>query len=241
MGIDLNRVIAVAIDTAFNEDQPRPHLARQRGVQALAAGAALATAARVAGRHRHRISKLGVAKSGLSKLADLSRLRDLPDALWDRLADHGFIHEDAESYEDEDYEGPEGEEDLDDEVDEEGPQDEGYEGPEGEEDLDGEVDGEEYEGSGPEDQEEVDYEDEEPEDEDEDAGQDSPNLIAVLGRHGASPPVLRRARTRVDPAARPPEPPRRDPGETRSRRRSNAAVDSGRGRERGSDAKGASG
>src|SRR5919197_297383 len=109
MSIDVNRVVAKALETALEED----HEERRRGstVRAMAAGAALATAARFA-----------VKARGLphlpARLPNLAALRDIPDRLRVRMAAAGLVNE------------PEVEDDFDEEDEE--PEEEGDEEPEAE-------------------------------------------------------------------------------------------------------------
>jgi hypothetical protein len=98
---DINRLLAAAIDAAL-ADEGRRHR-RLHGFGALATGAALVTAVQLAtGRRIPGIPKLGLT------IADMPKLQDIPDALRDRLAEHGLIHEpgpdedeEPEGYEDE--------------------------------------------------------------------------------------------------------------------------------------------
>ncbi len=152
MAIDPYRVLAVAIETAFEDDHDRRR--RGSGVKAVAAGAALATGARLAGRHRHRLSALRMAKFGISKLtgaskladatkSGASKLRDVPDLMRERFGGHeddedsgddrGEEFEEPEAQAgdepDEDYEDEEDDDYDDEEEDDDGDyeDDEGYE------------------------------------------------------------------------------------------------------------------
>jgi hypothetical protein len=118
----MGRIASTAIDTALNGDQPRPR--RFSGVKAVAAGAALAAAARVA-----------VSKA--PSIPGMSRISNLTDGVWDKLAEHGWI-EDEEPPEDEEMEEPEAEaeedeEEPDEDEEDEEPEDEEPEDPEDEE------------------------------------------------------------------------------------------------------------
>jgi hypothetical protein len=139
----------------------------------------------------------------------------------------------AEEQEDEGYEGPEDEEELDEED----------EGPEDEEALDEEdVDEEDDFDEGPEDEGDdgPDAEGDEGPDAEEDLDDDvDGDEYEDSGSQDDEEAVLRHARTRLDPAARPPEPLRRDSGE--SRRRGGAPVDFGSKRDRKSNQKEATG
>lgn len=168
----MNRILAAALDAALGEqDHGRRRL---HGLGAVATGAALATAVQVA-RHKHLrdFAKLGV------KLTDLPSLHEIPDAVRDRLADYGLIHEDGvpdegdepELEEDEfepDEDFDEEEEDVEDEPEAEEEEDFDEEDfddePEAEEDED--FDDEEDFEDEPEAEEEEDYEDDYAEDED---------------------------------------------------------------------------
>jgi hypothetical protein len=167
----MGRIASTAIDTALNGDQPRPR--RFSGVKAVAAGAALAAAARVA-----------VSKA--PSIPGMSRISNLTDGVWDKLAEHGWI-EDEEPPEDEEMEEPEAEAEED---EEEPDEDEEDEEPEDEE---------------PEDEEPEDEEPEDPEDEEEPA---PPGLEL-----GETPDVMRALSDH--PANRPPEPPQHNGGRNR--------------------------
>lgn len=215
MGIDLSRMASAAIEAALEDERPRRRL---RGLRAVAAGAALATAARVA-----------VTKApGVPRL--LSGVTRLPDEARSRLADLGWLeNEDVEDEEeldeeeldeeefdeDEEPQGEADEEELEDEdfdedeerVEDEEPQAEaGDEEPEAEEEE-------------PEPEPEAEAEpDEEPEPEDVETEEHSSNgdepagaPPLVLSAH-RSPRVMSRAGRgrRVDPANRPPKPPESD-------------------------------
>src|SRR4051794_10987582 len=115
MSIDLSRVASKALETAIEEDG-KP---RRRGstMRAMAAGAALAVAARAA------VSRA----PGLVHLPNLDGLRDIPDRVRDRLAEAGWGgdeqdveeaepeagYEDEDEFEDEDEDEEEDEEPAD--------------------------------------------------------------------------------------------------------------------------------
>jgi hypothetical protein len=86
MAIDFSRIASAAVDAALDDGQPRRRLT---GPKALAAGAALAVAARYAitkGPDLARIARV----PGLSAVPE--RLREhMPDGLRDRLADRGWL------------------------------------------------------------------------------------------------------------------------------------------------------
>ena len=100
MAIDISRVAAAAIDTALNDGTPPRR--RRSGLRAVAAGAALATVARVA-----------VTKAPeLRRVLDVSRVTE---RVRDELAERGWLPEEneelAEPEEDELDEEPEDEAD----------------------------------------------------------------------------------------------------------------------------------
>jgi hypothetical protein len=140
VAVDINRVVASAIETAFEgEEHHEPRRSRHRGVKALAAGAALVATARVVGTHAPKLSKLG-ALSALGKATQLpDMVRDIPDRLRDRLADSGWLPADSD-VEDEDFDEDEG---YDEEDDYGAPEDEQ---PEDEQPEDGDSEGEGDEG-----------------------------------------------------------------------------------------------
>jgi hypothetical protein len=177
----MGRIASTAIDTALNGDQPRPR--RFSGVKAVAAGAALAAAARVA-----------VSKA--PSIPGMSRISNLTDGVWDKLAEHGWI-EDEEPPEDEEMEEPEAEA----EEDEEEPD-------EDEEDEDEDEDDEEPEDEEPEQPEDDEPEDDEPEDPEDEEEPAPPGLEL-----GETPDVMRALSEH--PANRPPEPPQHNGGRNR--------------------------
>jgi len=155
MAIDLGRIANKALEAAIEDDQPRKHGST---VRALAAGAAVAIAARAAA------SKA----PGLVHLPGLGGLRDIPDRVRDRLADVGWLDDESDvddepldEYSDEE---PVDEADEDDEDEDEG-EDESDEDEGDAEPLDeyGESDDEPVDES----DEDEDFEDEDFDDEDE--------------------------------------------------------------------------
>jgi hypothetical protein len=215
--IDMSRVASAALDAALeNEHQPRRRLS---GMRAVAAGAVIATAARVA------IKKA----PALPKVPNFS---ELTDDVRDRLAERGWIEdEEPEELDDEEYEDepvdeaeegepvdeaeedePVDEDDEDDEDDE--PEDENDDG--GPEAADDEWEDEE------DDEREVDAEDaahgdvEDEDVEDEDEGDDEDEEVSRppsidIGANGGDGNY-------VDPVAQPPEPPVSSGGKQRSRK-----------------------
>ncbi|HEX6458058.1 MAG TPA: hypothetical protein VF032_04000 [Thermoleophilaceae bacterium] len=217
--IDMSRVASAALESALNGEQPQRRK-RMSGVTAVAAGAALATAARVA-----------VAKApALTKAAALTkvpRLGDLTDSVRDRLAEHGWIEdEEPQEPEDEAYEDEYADEDYEDEPDEDEEEPEDEDDSEGD-DWDDEDEPEDEDDDGPQaaGDEEPDEDEEEPEDEDEEdegpppielgtnggdaeASRSAPDLMASLSPR-RRPPVMRGGDDYLDPADRPPEPPKK--------------------------------
>src|SRR2546421_7139 len=106
----MSKVAAAAIEAAVNGEEPRRR--RLSGLRAVAAGAALATGAR-----------LVVAKApNLPKVPDF---RGVTDGVRDRLAERGWIEDERpDEFEDEEYEEDEDEEPEDEEPEDEEPQDE---------------------------------------------------------------------------------------------------------------------
>src|SRR5438045_812218 len=110
--IDMSRVAATALETAINGD--RPHRPRFGGLRAIATGAALVGAARV-------------AASKVPQFPRPPQLLDLADDVRDRRADRGWIEgeaepeeefdEDEEPEEDDDEDGGEGDDEPEDEGD----------------------------------------------------------------------------------------------------------------------------
>lgn len=216
--IDMSRLAQAALEAALTDEQQQPqHRSRLSGVRALAAGAALVAVTRVA------------VKKAPGLLPSTPRLSDLTDSVRDRLADHGWI-EDEEPEAPEDYEDEPLDEaaEWDEESEEEEPADDDDEDDDewGEDEDDDEADDD-----GPRGAEDEDWDDdEEPADEDDDdedeeepppaieigsnggshetASTRAPDLLDALSPHHR-PPVLRGGDQRVDPAERPPEPPKR--------------------------------
>jgi len=199
--IDLSRVAASALDAAVNGEQPRR--GRFSGVRAVAAGAVLAAAAQVV------VRKAPTARiPGLPQMPDLS---ELGDSVRDRLAERGWIEDEAPVDEDFEDEAPvdeapvdeapvdedfEDEEEPEDERDEDEPEDDDFD-----DDTDGDDDDRGPDAEGEDDWDEED-EDEEPDDEDEESDfDDEPEAVNGNGRSRET------ARSVVDPVARPPEPP----------------------------------
>ena len=107
MRLDINRVATAAIEAALEDGRPRRR--RLSPMRAVATGAALAVAARVA-----------------AKRAPLHRLGAVPDRLRDELYERGWLQDDAEDedFEDEEeFEEDQEFEDDDDEPDDRGPED----------------------------------------------------------------------------------------------------------------------
>jgi hypothetical protein len=190
VGVDLSRIANAAVEAALEDGRPRRRL---RGVRAVAAGVALAAAARVA-----------VAKApGVPRLLD--GVTHLPDEARRRLTDMGWLDEEPEEeeYFDEEEE-PEAEAEDEELAEEEEPEPEDEE-----EEFDEEPVAEEEE---PVAEEEPD-EEEEPADEDPSPNGGEPTgapPLALSARR--SPPVMTRARRDegLHPADRPPEPPETD-------------------------------
>jgi hypothetical protein len=143
MAFDMNRMVASAIEAAFEDGDDEPRRSRHNGVKAVAAGAALVAAARIAVTQAPKLGRV----SKLTTLGKVTRVpdmvRDMPGRFRERLADRGWIEdeddflpddvavEDEELDEDEgsggdddDYVEPEAEADLEDEELEEEPEDE---------------------------------------------------------------------------------------------------------------------
>jgi hypothetical protein len=140
VAVDINRVVASAIEAAFEgEDHHEPQQSRHRGVKALAAGAALVATARVVSTHGPKLSKLG-ALTALGKATQLpDMIRDVPDRVRDRLADSGWTRGDSDVEPEDlaDDEALEVDEDLDE--DEDYDDEDEYGEPEAEADLDEEA------------------------------------------------------------------------------------------------------
>jgi hypothetical protein len=119
----MSRVVASAIEAAFETDDDEPRRSRHRGVKVLAAGAAVVAAARVASSQSPKLSRL----DALTTLGKVTRVpdmfRNVPDRVRDRLADGGWIDEESEL-------GPEDVAAEDEELDEDEEFDEDFEGDE---------------------------------------------------------------------------------------------------------------
>jgi hypothetical protein len=193
--IDVSRIAATAIETALNGEQPQRR--RLCGVRAVAAGAVLATGARLV------ISRA----PSLPRVPDLS---ELTDSVRDRLAEHGWIEQEDAVDEDEELDEPEDEfDEPDEEVDEPEDDDDEDEGGDDDEDDGGpeneagaEPDEEDEEGEEGEEDEEAPDEDESPgleigtsEDGGDRRAARAPDLMRVLNERG------------INPVARPPAPP----------------------------------
>jgi hypothetical protein len=200
----MSRVAAAAIEAALDQDtdNDKPRRGRMTGVKAVATGAALVVAAQAAAK-----------RAPVHRLAGLA---SLPDRLRERAQDAGWLDDDEEDARNGHYEEPVDEEDEDFEPEDE--EDEDFE-PEDEEDEDFEPESEEDEDFEPEDEEEEPQagaadEEAEPEDRaseptENGASAEAPGL-ALLSAHRTRPRFMSRAKARVDPAARPPEPPEYD-------------------------------
>jgi hypothetical protein len=198
VGVDINRVVASAIEAAFETDEHHaPQRGRHRGLKALAAGAALVATARVVAGHAPKLSKLG-GLAALSKVTHLPDVvKDAPDRLRDRLAD--FEEPDEEVEPDEDIE-PEDEEPEEEEPEgeaDDGP-DDGGDSPDDEEDEGGSSGGEADD-------------DVEPDDEEQPSavatGEGSAIEQAVEGLDIDTNGHRASRERHIDPVARPPEPP----------------------------------
>jgi hypothetical protein len=192
--IDVSRIAATAIETALNGEQPQRR--RLSGVRAIAAGAVLATGARLV------ISKA----PSLPQVPDLS---GLTGSVRDRLAEHGWIEQEDAVDEDEEFDEPEDEfDEPDEELDE--PEDEDDED-EGGEDVEDDGGPEDEAGAELDEEDEEGEEDEEAPDEDE---SESPGLEIGTSEDGGdrraarAPDLMRVLNERgINPVARPPAPP----------------------------------
>jgi hypothetical protein len=178
VGIDLSRVASSALEAALDDGDERR---KRSGLRTLAAGAALAVAARAA------VSKA----PGLVHMPDLSGLRDMPDRVRDRLADAGWIDdeqevEDEEPEELEDEPQAQSDEDFDDDEEPE------------EEEEDEELEEEEDE---PVDEAEADFDEPEEEDDEEDEEDEEEEPAPELEIESEDDEDLH-------PEDRPPKPPR---------------------------------
>src|SRR4051812_15551338 len=115
MGLDLSRMAAAALESALDDGEPKHK--PSNGLRTLAAGAALAAAARVA------VTKGPSLSGGLSGLRTMAKLRDVPDRVRDRLTEAGWLGDDEEDQEPVDDEPvdeaePEDDEELEDDEEE---------------------------------------------------------------------------------------------------------------------------
>ena len=213
--IDMSRVASAAVDAAFADEQPRRR--RLSGVGAVAAGAALATVARV------------VVKKAPDLLPNAPRLSNLTDSVRDRLADSGWIdqEEPLDEVEEEPLDEVEEDESEWDEPEDEEIEDREDEGSDDEDD-EWEDEDDESDDSGPDASGDEDWEDDEEEEDAEEREEDEPAPAIELGTNGGGregpagsapdlmgalsprrrPPVMR-TENELDPAERPPEPPKR--------------------------------
>ena len=206
-GIDMSRIATAAVEAAFeDEHQPRRHFS---GAKAVATGVALAAVARVA------------VKKAPGLLPTPPSLSNLTDNVRDRLAEHGWLDEEEPLDQEEPLDEAEG---WDEEEDEDEPEDD--EGPSGEDDEweDEDETDDEPQGSGDDEPEQDEEDDEEPDEEEDEesapalelgangSGGDTsgraPDLMRALSGH-RRPPVMRSGDRGRDPAAEPPEPPKR--------------------------------
>jgi hypothetical protein len=133
MRLDLSKVASAAVEAALDDETPRRRLS---GPKAIAAGAALALAARYAVSKAPSLSRLS-AIPDLSEVTDRVRehvpgslaehMADIPDSLRERLTEHGLIdddgwHDDLRDEPDDLFD--EDEEDLDEVLDDEPEDDE---------------------------------------------------------------------------------------------------------------------
>jgi hypothetical protein len=97
--VDMRRIVAAAAQAALDNGEPQPR--KRSGLGAVAAGAMLAVAARVA-----------VRKAGLPHIGDLA---EMPEQLRNRLAGSGRLRDEGEDLDDHEFDDePEGEEETDD-------------------------------------------------------------------------------------------------------------------------------
>jgi hypothetical protein len=208
--IDMSRVASAAIEAALDEEKPRRR--RLTGVKAIATGAALAVAAQAAAK-----------RAPVHRLADLA---SMPERLRERVQERGWLDDDEPDSRNGHYDEPVDEEDEDYEPeDEEDEEDEDE--PEDEEDEDFEPEDEDDEPRADARDEEPEAEADEPDEPDEPdrrrertengaPAADVPNVLALLSARRPRPRFMSRATARVDPAARPPEPPESDSDDERS-------------------------
>jgi hypothetical protein len=101
MRLDLSKVASAAVEAALDDETPRRRLSAPK---AIAAGAALALAARYAVSKAPSLSRLS-AIPDLSEVTDRVRehlpgsvvehMADIPDSLRERLAEHGLVDDDG--------------------------------------------------------------------------------------------------------------------------------------------------
>jgi hypothetical protein len=253
--LDVNRVVATAIETAFENGHRDRRRHRLSGVGAVAAGMALATVARAA--TQKKVPR--IARFGMRKLVDAPRFRDMSDRVRDRLEDAGLINQDepaeGDRYEDqewddsEDYDEGEEEPEAEDEEDEEDEEEDDR--PRGEADDDEPRDEDDNGNQGDEPDEDWEGEADEREDEsgaprlehvrENGAGAESgdpaaarrgpPDLMQMLSGHRSPPPALARAR-RQEPLRRPPAPAPRDRSHQESKSKSDSKSKAPAGRKR---------
>jgi hypothetical protein len=211
MGVDLSRVASKALEAALEDVDHEPQRKGGGALKAVAAGAALAVAAKAAS------SKTPWIVKKLVPTPNLDGLRDIPDRVRDRLADAGWLGDDQDIDADDlvpDSPLAEQDEDVEDEEDAE-PEDEGDEDfdedeDEGEDDEDVDED--------PEAEADEDFEDED-EDEDEGESDDEDELDEEDAEESDTPALDLLLESDddedVDPAERPPKPPRSKTGSRR--------------------------
>ena len=220
MALDFQRLVTAAVDAALNEDaspaqedhQPKPEKhghSHLKGVGGLAAGAALIVAGRAAIKKTPRLP-LWFVERKLPDLPDFDEIRERARDLWDDVlaAYDGDEQNDEPEAEDEDGDYDEAEADAEGEP-EEDDEAEGNDEPEAEADAD--YDDED---------EEADEDFDDPEDEDE-PDEDEDDEEPVAEEEDDEEPVAEEEidedddlddldpDERLDPAARPPKPPRR--------------------------------
>src|SRR6476661_4885849 len=89
MAVDLSKIAASAIEAALDDGQSKPKRRHTGAVTAVAAGAALAVAAKAVTSKHPLLTKLVPTPS-------LDGLRDIPDRVRDRLADSGWLDDDED-------------------------------------------------------------------------------------------------------------------------------------------------
>jgi hypothetical protein len=193
MGVDLSRIASSALEAALDDGRQPQRKKHGSALKAVAAGAALAVAAKAAASKVPR----------LAPIPSLDGLRDIPDRVRDRLADAGWLDDETDvageplDVLDEDEGEPldvlDEDEDLDEEEDEDEPEadaDEDFDDPDAEDDAD----------------EDESFDDDEDVDEDEDYEEDDeeepPELLLDSQEDDED----------LDPAMHPPKPPRSKSG-----------------------------